>query len=42
MNQPNITAVRDYLLSLQDNICQQLEMVDGQEKFVEDAWERTD
>ena len=42
MNQPNITAVRDYLLSLQDNICQQLEMVDVQEKFVEDAWERTD
>ena len=42
MNQPNITAVLDYLLSLQDNIFQQLEMVDGQEKFVEDAWERTD
>jgi coproporphyrinogen III oxidase len=42
MNQPDITAVRDYLLRLQDHICQQLEIVDGQEKFVEDAWERTD
>ena len=42
MNQPDITAVRDYLLGLQDRICQQLEIVDGQEKFVEDAWERTD
>jgi coproporphyrinogen III oxidase len=42
MTQPNITAVRDYLLGLQDRICQQLEAVDGKEKFVEDAWERTD
>jgi coproporphyrinogen III oxidase len=42
MTQPDITAVRDYLLGLQDRICQQLEMVDGKEKFVEDAWERTD
>ena len=42
MNQPDITAVRDYLLGLQDHICQQLEIVDGQEKFVEDALERTD
>ena len=42
MTQPNIAAVRDYLLGLQDRICQQLEAVDGQEQFVEDAWERTD
>ena len=42
MTQPDITAVRDYLLGLQDRICQQLETVDGKEKFVEDAWERTD
>jgi coproporphyrinogen III oxidase len=42
MTQPDITVVRDYLLGLQDQICQQLEAVDGQEKFVEDAWERTD
>jgi coproporphyrinogen III oxidase len=42
MTQPNIAAVRDYLLGLQDRICQQLEIVDGQEKFVEDAWERSD
>jgi coproporphyrinogen III oxidase len=42
MTQPDITAVRDYLLGLQDRICQQLEVVDGQEKFVEDAWQRSD
>ena len=42
MNQPDITAVRDYLLGLQDHICQQLEIVDGQEEFVENQWERTD
>jgi coproporphyrinogen III oxidase len=42
MTQPNITAVRDYLLGLQDRICQQLEAVDGKENFIEDAWERTD
>lgn len=42
MTQPDITAVRDYLLSLQDHICQQLEDIDGGAKFVEDAWERTD
>jgi len=42
MTQPNIIAVRDYLLDLQDRICQRLEIIDGQEKFVEDAWERTD
>ena len=42
MTQPDITAVRDYLLGLQDRICQELEVVDGQEKFVEDAWQRSD
>ena len=42
MTQPNITAVRDYFLGLQDRICQQLEIVDGQEQFVEDAWQRAD
>ncbi len=40
MSQPDINAVREYLLRLQDNICQGLELADGQGKFVEDAWQR--
>jgi|TARA_B100000795_G_scaffold194632_1_gene148884 coproporphyrinogen III oxidase len=42
MIKPNITVIRDYLLSLQDHICQQLENIDNNESFVEDAWERSD
>ena len=42
MIEPNITAIRDYLLSLQEHICQQLEIIDSKEAFVEDAWERAD
>ncbi len=42
MNQVDAKKVREYLLSLQDSICRKLESIDGQEKFVEDAWERTD
>ena len=34
----NIANVRTYLLSLQDNICQQLSKVDGSD-FVEDEWQ---
>ncbi|MGL6316749.1 oxygen-dependent coproporphyrinogen oxidase [Vibrio sp. WXL103] len=33
-------AVKNYLLGLQDEICQQLEQVDGGARFVEDAWSR--
>ncbi|MGR5269624.1 oxygen-dependent coproporphyrinogen oxidase [Vibrio astriarenae] len=33
-------AVKTFLLSLQDDICQQLELTDGSGKFVEDAWTR--
>ncbi len=34
-------AVKEFLLNLQDHICQQLEAVDGGDnKFVEDAWQR--
>lgn len=33
-------AVKDFLLHLQDMICQQLEAVDGKAKFVEDKWYR--
>ena len=32
--------VRDYLLGLQDRICQGLEQVDGEASFAEDGWER--
>lgn len=35
----NIEAVKTYLLSLQDDICQQLTVEDGKE-FIVDAWER--
>jgi coproporphyrinogen III oxidase len=40
MSAPDITTVRAYLLDLQDRICQQLEVADGQAKFVEDNWQR--
>lgn len=40
MSQVDIDAVKQYLLSLQDDICRQLEAEDGQACFVEDAWER--
>ena len=33
-------AVKQFLLSLQDSICQQLEQADGAALFEEDAWER--
>lgn len=40
MSTPDINAVREYLLSLQDSICKQVENSDGKEKFVEDDWQR--
>ena len=40
MNQSDIQAVKDYLLKLQDNICNELAAEDGKEKFIEDAWSR--
>lgn len=40
MSQPDKNAVKEYLLSLQDSICAQLEAEDGEGKFVEDSWER--
>lgn len=40
MSAPDINAVKEYLLSLQDNICTQLEAVDGSGKFEEDSWNR--
>ena len=38
--QPDKNAVKDYLLSLQDAICEALEAEDGGASFVEDGWER--
>lgn len=40
MSQPDIDAVREYLLSLQDNICNVLEDIDGQAEFELDEWQR--
>ncbi len=37
---PAITPVKDYLLDLQDRICQALETEDGHGRFAEDYWER--
>jgi len=36
-NTPNISKVKEFLLQLQDNICNSLEQIDG-EKFIEDVW----
>ncbi len=35
-----LEQVKAYLLALQDDICKNLEQVDGKSKFVEDAWTR--
>ncbi len=40
MDQPDLNTVKDYLLSLQDNICAELEAEDGEGKFIEDNWTR--
>jgi len=37
---PDLSAVRDYLLDLQDRICTALDETDGVARFVEDAWVR--
>lgn len=36
----NINQVKDFLLSLQDNICNSLSELDSQSNFKEDRWER--
>lgn len=36
------TAVRAYLLSLQDRLCAAIEEEDGTARFREDVWERSD
>jgi len=40
MSVPIIDAVKAYLLSLQDSICDALAEADAKQVFVEDAWER--
>ena len=40
MTDINLDAVKDYLLGLQDDICQQLEQEDGHGQFLEDSWVR--
>ncbi len=39
-NQPDINTVKNYLLSLQQDICQQLAEEDGKQVFVTDEWSR--
>ncbi|MCK5894919.1 MAG: oxygen-dependent coproporphyrinogen oxidase [Endozoicomonadaceae bacterium] len=41
-NQPDITAVKRYLIGLQDRICHVLESEDGKASFREDLWEHHD
>ncbi|MDP5032675.1 MAG: oxygen-dependent coproporphyrinogen oxidase [Paraglaciecola sp.] len=36
----DLEKVKRYLLKLQDNICQTLELADGRGEFIEDNWER--
>jgi len=40
METPNIEAVKQYLLGLQDRICGELEEEDGSGHFIEDSWQR--
>jgi len=40
MSQPDINAVREYLLRLQASICEALEAIDGQAEFELDEWQR--
>ena len=40
MSHVDIAAVKQYLLSLQDRICAEIEACDGRAKFVEDDWGR--
>jgi coproporphyrinogen III oxidase len=37
---PDVVAVRDYLLGLQDRVCAAIEAEDSEGRFREDAWER--
>jgi coproporphyrinogen III oxidase len=38
---PDVTAVKNYLLNLQEQICRALEQEDGKARFAEDTWQRS-
>lgn len=40
MSQPDPNAVKQFLLSLQDDICRALEIADQKEKFIQEEWQR--
>lgn len=40
MNAPDKNQVKEFLLALQDQICQQLAAADGKTEFSEDSWQR--
>jgi len=40
LSQPSIEAVKEYLLRLQDKICESLEQEDGKATFKEENWQR--
>ncbi|MBL4608852.1 MAG: oxygen-dependent coproporphyrinogen oxidase [Pseudomonadales bacterium] len=40
MSDFDLDQVKNYLLSLQDNICRQLEEEDGEGRFIRDEWQR--
>lgn len=40
MKVPDITAVKTYLLTLQDRLCAALEETDTRARFIEDVWQR--
>ncbi|MCV2886573.1 oxygen-dependent coproporphyrinogen oxidase [Aestuariibacter sp. AA17] len=39
---PDLDRIKAFLLKLQDNICQTLELADGKASFKEDKWERAE
>ena len=40
MTTPDVTAIKNYLLNLQDNICGSITELDGGTNFSEDNWQR--
>jgi len=40
MSAPDIQAVKEFLMGLQDSICSGIELLDGQQTFFEDDWDR--
>ncbi|TDB61074.1 oxygen-dependent coproporphyrinogen oxidase [Photorhabdus khanii] len=42
MNTPNVNKIKSFFLSLQNDICRQLEQADGKGKFIEQCWQRAE